>query len=746
MKKTAFFLIFCSNLVFGTEIKSIKFEGLKQLSPLIATEISGLRIGQTITGQNTNRAIIKLFEQGYFEDVYIKEENGNITIHVKEKPIIAKLDIEGVVTNDREAMEQIIGLRPGQTYDKVALNRVKQRVKQYYEVKGYFDTVVEVEEKPLNEDGSSLHLTVVVNRGENIIIKNVNLVGAKKLSYSSIEPSIANKQREIFGWMWGFNDGKLKITELPNDAARIKDEYMKRGYLEAEVSSPYLNAYMNNYSAELTYYIHEGDRYRVSEVSIQTPDFLDLDKESIIDDFKLEKGDKFNSNWLRRDIAKLENIVADKGYAYVEIYPDLKPNKEDNTVSINYIVNPKKEIYIRNVTISGNEKTADRVIRREMYLTEGQLYNRSDLVDSQNSLRRTGYFEDVQITETRVNENEIDLNVEVKEGPTGSITGGIGYGSGDGFLINGSISEKNIFGSGLGGHFSIEKSKDQLSTNIGLTNPRVYDSEWSLGGQIYLRNSDWNNYKDKTYGFSTTIGRKLGRYTNIFLTYEIEKSSIKGLDKYYEKAGYQNGDNLKSSLIPGISFNNTDDYFIPRSGLIASASLEYAGIGGNTKYIKTMANLNWYFGFKDYIGWDLIFRYRANAGYIFNDKDMPVNRKLFLGGLKSIRGFDGRSIPKKQICIDSGCKYIEVGGNKSFNNSFELSMPLIDRIKMRFVVFFDYGMIGDNSWNEEKRHSTGAGIEWTTAVGPLQLFWVKPFNKKPYDSANNFEFTIGTRF
>lgn len=748
MKKTTYLALFLANLAFGaTAIKSINFEGLKQISPLVAQNISGLKIGDAITGYNTNKAITNLFNQGYFDDVYITENNGNLIVHVKEKPIISKLDIEGVVTNDRTAMEQIIGLKLGQTYDKVTLNQVKERVRQFYEVKGYFDTVVETEEEFLDEDKSSLHLTVIVNRGEKITIKNVNLVGAKKLKYSDIRPAIANKQRETFGWMWGFDDGKLKTADLPNDPARIQNEYMKRGYLNATVSAPFVNTYMSNYTADLTYYITEGERFRVSEISIEAPEYLELDTKKIIKDLKLRSGKRFNADWIRRDIAKLENLVADKGYAYVEVNPDLKPDNENNTVKINYIIKPHAQIYVRNVTISGNEKTADSVVRREMYLTEGELYNRTDLVDSKNSLGRTGYFDDVQITENVVNDNEIDLNIDVKEAPTGSITGGIGYGSGDGLLLSASVSEKNIFGSGISGYVSAEKSDDQLSGAIGFTNPRIYNSEYSLSGQIYARDWDWNDYDEKAYGASATIGRKLGRYTNAYLTYEIEKSKINGLNAYYKKAGYQNGNNLKSSLIPSIVFNNTDDYYLPRSGIIASASLDYSGLGGDIEYLKGNANFNWYFGMKDYIDWDLIFRYKAGAGYFFDDKNLPVNKKLFLGGMRSVRGYDGRSIPKKKICLDNThCNYIETGGKQSFNNSFELSMPLIDRINMRFVTFFDYGMIGDDGWSESKRYSAGAGIEWRTPVGPLQLFWVKPLNKEDYDSTNSFEFTIGARF
>lgn len=749
MKKSLFLSLAGISMACATQIQSIKFDGLNYLSEQVAKDISGLKIGQEITGENTNLAITNLFSQGYFSDVYISENKGDVTIFVKEKPTIAKVDIENVVTNDRDQILQLIGIKAGQMYDEFVIKTAKERVRQYYEAKGFFDTVVEIKAIPLNE--SSVHVIAIVNRGENITIKNVNLVGADYLDYDDIEPAVANKERELFGWLWGFNDGKVNSFELPNDVGRIQEEYFKKGFLDATVSNPILNADLNSYTADLTYYINEGERYKVNSVDIEIPSEVNIDKDKLIKSLKLEAGDKMNSSWLRRDIRKIEEKVADLGYAYVRVIPQTRQNQEEKLVDILYVVQPEAKVYIRNVIISGNDKTEDKVIRREMYLTEGNLYSKTDYTDSLNALKRTGYFDDVEIKETRVGENELDLEVVVKEAPTGSITGGIGYGSSDGVLLNAGISDRNLFGTGLSGTFSVEKSDDQLSGRIGLTNPRLFDSEYSLGGTIYANDYEWNDYEEKSYGFTTTIGRKLGRYTNVSLTYVIEQSKIEGLSEYYKKAGYLNGKNLKSSIIPAISFNNTDDYFIPRSGIAANTSLEYAGLGGDIEFVKSRTNFNWYFGLKDYLDFDLIFRYKASLGYIWADdeKKLPINEKLFLGGMRSIRGYDSRSIPKSIICLDNSgdyCRYIDIGGKKSFNNSIELSYPLIERLKMRLVGFFDYGMIGDDSWNEEKRYSTGVGIEWQTAIGPLQLYFVKPLNKKSYDETNSFEFSIGAKF
>lgn len=740
MKKSVFLLLSIACLGAAAEIKSINFKGLLHLSPEVAKEIMGLKVGDDLSGETTDRAIANLFRQNYFDDIYIEENNGDVLVVVKEKPSIARLDIKGVVTNDKTAIDQLIGIKQGNMYDELAINRAKERIRQYYESKGYFDTVIDVTQESVAGNDSSLFVTMNVNRGENIIIENVNLIGAEIFDYDDIEPVVANKQREFMGWLWGRNDGKVKLFELPNDPARIQDKYYQKGYLDATVSTPYLNAYMDNYTADLTYYITEGERYSVSSVDIEAPEFLELNKEEIIGDFKLEAGDTMNSARLRRDMQKLDDIVADKGYAFVRVIPKTDKNSDDKTVGIVYEVVPDEKVNIRNVQISGNDRTVDRVVRRELYLTEGNVYSRTDLEDSKSALKRTSYFDEVEIREERVGQNEVDLIVDVKEASTGSISGGIGYGSSDGLLLNASVSDTNVFGSGLKGVVSVDRSKNELSGQIGLTNPRLFDSEYSLGGTLYANDYDWNSYDEKSYGFTTTLGRKLTRNLSVSLGYIIEQSNIRRLSPTLLRTGYKEGKSIKSAVIPAITYNNTDDYYLPRTGIIASTSLEFAGIGGDEKFLKSRSSFNWYLGLREWIDYDLIFRYKAGFSKIWDRGFVPINEKLYLGGIRNIRGFDSRTVTPKNIYGD------EIGGLISFNNSVELSFPLIDRVKMRGVVFFDYGKIGTNSLSEITRYSTGAGIEWVTPIGPLQLIFAKPLNKQTGDDTSTFEFTIGQRF
>ncbi|ECO3447171.1 outer membrane protein assembly factor BamA [Campylobacter coli] len=720
-------------------IKEIKFNGLNHLSNASALNLTGLKIGETINLDKINTAILNLYKQNYFENIAVEENNGILNIIVTEKPSIAKISITGIASNDRKQVESILGIKRGTLFDEASAKEASERIKAYYEAKSYFDTIVEYRKKTL-ENTEGLELEFIVNRGENIVINNVNLSGAKEFSYSDIEPSIVNKEKEFMGWMWGRNDGKLKIFELSNDSARISDEYMKKGYLDVQVSSPYLKTYTDTYQANLTYFIKEGKPYKIESISIENPLFSEEENIQNVKNLRSTQGKLINIEDIRKDVKTIETQSADLGYAFAEVYPDIQKNDQTQEASVVFKVIPHDKVYIRNVIISGNSRTVDRVVRRELYITEGNLYNRTDLSESTNALRRTSYFDDVEIKEEKVDDTHIDLIVNVKEASTGAISGGIGYGSSDGLLLNASLSDTNIFGSGIKSSVSVDKSDDTLSGRISLINPRTLDSQYSLGGTLYSNDYEWDNYSEKNYGFDITLGRQFARYYNVSLTYNLEQSDIYHLSPTLLRTGYELGKTIKSSITPAITFNNTDDYYLPRKGIIASTSLEYAGLGGDQEFLSSSSKFNFYQGLQDYIGYDLIYRYKASFYKVWDEGYLPINQRIYLGGIRSLRGFESRTVSPKNEWGD------EVGGTIAFANSVELSFPLIDRIKLRGSVFFDYGMIGNKNLDEIQRMSTGLGIEWITPIGPLQLVFAKPLNDKKGDDTNTFEFNLGTRF
>ncbi len=719
-------------------IKDIRFEGLIHISPAIAKEIIGIKKGSRFDIEKIDKSIKKLFKQKYFKDIWVTDEDGVLTYHFVEKPVIAKIDVEGYSGDKRDKILELIDIHKGDIYDFDRIEEAKSKIIKMFEQKGIYDTIVEVETKEVTR--GSVKLDFIIHEGENIIIKNIDFVGNKKFDYDDFEPYIANKERQFMGWLWGRNDGKLRVDELKYDYLRIKDVYLKHGFLDAKVSLPFLRTFFDDYSANLTYKIEEGEQYKVASFEINIPEDI-LDIEKLKDDLKTQEGKVFNIDKLRKDIVKIENTLKDRGYAYAKVFPDIRQDKQNHTASISINVSPGEKVYINDVIISGNMRTKDRIIRREIYLAPGDEFSLTDLRDSINSLRRTGFFSDVKIREKRVSKNKIDLLVDVKEAPTGSIVGGIGYGSYDGLLLNASISDRNVFGSGIEVSAEVDYSNKSLKGRLHFYNPRVFDSIYSLGGSVYNQKSEFYDYSEKTKGLNLSLGRKIGRYTHTSLTYVLEKTELYDVSESLEgNPYYEEGEFVKSALIPSIVYNNTDDFYLPRRGFILGASMEYAGIGGDDEYVKYFGNFSYFFGLEDYIDYDLILRYKARVGYIQENGYLPLNEKFYLGGIRSVRGYKAGSLSPKNSYGDL------IGGKRVFSNSIEASIPLMKSNGMRMVFFVDYGMIGENSYNEIKRSGAGVGIEWLSPMGPMQFFYAKALDDKPEDRTSSFEFIIGRRF
>lgn len=707
----------------------------------MASELIDMRVGDNVDMEKINKAVKILYKQNYFEDVWVEEVGeGSLVFHVKEKPVIAKVDFVGISETDKDEMHKVTGIKRGEVYDQEKAELSKLKIIKFYEDKGYFDTVVETKQTPLSEK-LAISLDFVINRGENVIIKSVQLCGAKALDYDDVEPNIANKSEEWLPWMWGFNDGKLRMNDLENDSARIRDVYMQKGYLDCEVSQPFLKTYLDSYTAHLVYSLKEGEQYTVGTIAIEAPEGL-IDTKMVMEEMFLQQGKVFNVSKLRKDMGIIETKVADLGYAFVKIVPEVKNDKEKHLANIIYRVLPGEKVTINSVRIAGNSRTIDRVARREIYLASGDQYSRTDVTDSKSALKRTGYFEDVEVKEERLSKDKMDLVVNVKEAATGSIGGGIGYGSSDGLLLSASLSDGNIFGSGLRSSIEIERSDSELNGGISLTNPRVFDSIYSLSGRFYASDNDYSYYDEEKQGISVAVGRKIGRHWGASLAYILEQSKLSNVSTTIDPALYTLDRTLKSAVVPTISFNNTDDYYLPRSGISASTSLEIAGLGGDEKFVSSATKFAIYYGLQDLIDYDLILRYKAQFRYLaINEEDEKYSygEKFYMGGVRTIRGYESNSISPKDASGNL------IGGNTMFANSIEASFPLIERLKMRGALFLDYGMIGEDNL-DIKRAGTGVALEWISPLGPIGLVFSQPLLKESGDKTASFEFTIGQKF
>ena len=777
-----FFLLACLLYVTFLQAKTvndIQFDGLIHLSEPVALESLGFDVGDRISEKKIDSSIKRFYDFGYFTDIYVTEDKGVLTYHFSEKLSISHIQIDGYGDGDAKEASEMLDIEKGSLYDKKKVEAAKKRLIEFLSHEGYIDTIVEVDVKTLEK--GSVELTFKVSKGENIIIEKLSFEGMKAFSEGDFDEVIANKQSQWMGWFWGRNDGKMQLSELEYDPLRVRDLYMQHGYLDAKVDDPFVRVDFSHYIADMSYTVSEGEVYTISDIVLnQATDVIENEK--IREVIKLEVNKPFNIKTFREDAERVKTIIADLGYAYVKVSPDLQKDKINHTVNVIYQIRPGKKVYVRDVFISGNTRTLDRITRREIYLAPGDLYSLTDIKDSRNSLQRTGYFESTTIEEKRIDDQTMDLIVKVKETQTGNIQLGGGYGSFGGILLSASISDRNIFGSGVNVGFSAETSDRTNSFSVNVSNPRLNDSDFSGRSSVYMNETDFDDYTLATQGIGLGLGRRLTRFLSGSTNYTYAKSQYSNISSDLNISNVDQvlfEDYEKSAVSVGLIYNNTDDYYIPRNGISASANLEYAGLGGTAEFIKSNNSFKVFKGVDEYIGFDLILRYKARYGYVFYDDNsinartyLPTAERFFMGGVGSVRGYESYSLSPRDG------QNRRIGGRDMFTNSFEVNIPLIPKAKLRLSAFYDFGLLKGkgqdlfsnpddfdptsteyqealNAYLEDtstykdeviQRSSTGLAIEWFSPMGPIQLIFSKALESEPGDRISSFEFTIGQNF
>ena len=735
-------LLFFTLSLYAEQVKQINYEGLFHLSKDVALRMIDLQVGDELDDIKIDKAVKKYFAQGYFKDIYVTDEDGNVTFHFVERPIISKIELKGYKADDKDFLKTVVMLKRGMLYDKQKIEAAKKRIIESLNHDGKIDSVVEVETN-LQENGS-VHVKFIINEGEKIIIEKIRYSGLKNFEGSDFDDVVANKEHQFMGWFWGRNSGDMRINDLKYDPYRIRDFYMQHGYLDAKVDAPFVRVNFDHYTGEMSYQIEEGDVYRISDIGIEQTKQVIEDKK-LLDVIKLQKNEPFNIKTFREDSERIKTIIADLGYAYVNVVPDLRKDEKKHTVDVFFRVIPGEKVRIRNVVISGNTRTLDRIIRRELYLGPGDMYSLTDLKDSRTALGRLGYFESNTIEEKRIDEHTMDLIVKVKETPTGNIQIGGGYGSYGGLLLSIAVSDRNIFGSGINMGVQLQKSQLTHNYSFNISNPRLNDSDFSGNFSLYQNQTEYTDYTVTSNGVSVGTGHRFTRHISGYLGYSFSKTDYSNVDVNATSTygSYYFINYGKSALVTSVSFDNTDDYYLPREGLSASQSIETAGLGSDAHFMKFSTYFKKYYGLKEYVDFDAIFRYKAKFVYALNTGYLPIAEKVYMGGIGSVRGYSSYSLAPT---VDDNGTTRRIGANQTFSNSAEISFPLVPKAKMRLVTFLDWGWIGDSSLSEISRGGYGFGLEWFSPVGPVQLMFANPINAKPGDDTSHFEFTMGQRF
>ncbi len=766
IKKIGLSWMLIGSLLLAGKVTEIKFEGLAHLSNSVALEIADIRVGDNMDSEKINESIKNFYAQGYFMDVWVDQQGGALIYHFDEKRSIANIEVKGY-GEDGDKLLAGIGLEKGDLYDKSRIKKAKKMMIASLESQGSYDSIIDVTTTPVGKTAVSIVFTV--NKGEKIKIKRLNFIGASEMGKSDLEADLVNQEEDFLGWIpFYFNNGEVKVDQLEYDTYRVKETYMKNGYLDAVVSKPLMRVDYSSYSAEVDYQIKEGVQYSVGEVSL-SQDVEGLNSEELLDNLTLIKGRIFDITRMRKDMKMLEAAVGDLGYAYAKVSPQMHKNPEQGTIDLQYIIQPGLKVTINDVLIAGNDITKDRVIRRYVYLAPGDMYSTTDLEDSKGALSRTGFFDKVDIQSQRVTDTTINLIVKVKEASTGTISAGGGYGSYEGLMVNASVSDKNIFGTGINSTLGFELSKISQNYNLGFINPKVWDSMYSLGINFYKKDYEYIDYTQNQLGANINVGRQFLRhlYASVGVGYTDNDSDYDDdyiFDPLDPLSTFYDDQYSKVSFFSSVSFDNTDDYYQPRKGYIAGLNLEYSQMSGGmdpenirrgfTRYddfIKVTARAGAFYGLEDLLDYDLILRVKGRYANIAsqNNEYMPIAERLFMGGIGSVRGYDPYSI-SPEVLGD------RIGGTEQASGTVEASIPLSEAAKMRLAFFYDYGMItSDNvptatgidiKFDNITRSSVGVVLEWQSAFGPINLVFAEALDDEDNDQTAVFEFSMGTKF
>jgi len=725
MKKFVYFLPI---ILMAENITSINYKGLIHISPITANTIIKVTPNSEYNIKKIDESIKALYKTGYFKTIKADFTNGKLTFICQEKPTITKIETENLPLELKKALKaQNLMPKKGNILEEEKIKKLKEFIQNYYLAKGYFDTAVNIKIIPITK--TKIILKIIVNRGKEIIIRNVNFYGAT-IPKSTLEDQIENQQRGIFSWLPFFNSGTLKIFKLIQDRQKLEDYYLNLGYLDAKVSFPFAKTNLDSYIADIDYKIYQGPRYIVSKININYPKNIKVKLPKL----KVKTGKYFNVSALREDIKDITHAFQNEGYAYAKVYPDIQKN--GHKIILTYDVIPGNIVYIKNVIISGNTTTLDRVIRRNIYIAPGDKYSYKNIQDSKNSLQRTGYLESVKIIQKPINNNSMDLLVKVKEGLSGSLRAGISYGSYTRLGFNLALTNRNIFGSGQNLSINADINSKSRNYSISLINPRVFDSKYSLNTSIFNNTFSGISYNSKEKGFTLGIGRELTRNLSANITYGYTKYKLSD----YTTVDYVKPNSTKSYIAPSLTYNSTNNYFFPTNGQKASLYIEYAGLGGDEKFIKSIASFKTFYPLTDKTYKTIaVLKYRIKAGMIINNGYLPINEKFYLGGTSTVRGFSWYSISPTD---SEGNK---IGGKYELVTGPEISTPISLQDHIWLSGFIDYGAIGENRLNIT-RSSYGVSINWVTPMGPISFIWSWPIKSKKTDDLQKFEFTLGNSF
>jgi outer membrane protein insertion porin family len=725
------------------QVLAIDIEGNQRIETDAIKRVIKSRPGDTYNLQSISEDLKAIFAMGYFDDIQVEAEtlpDGNkITFKLKEKPTLRNVRIKGNQwVFDTDEIKEVVTSKRGAILNINTIQNDIDRIEELYKEKNYHN--VKVNYKIYEHKDNQADLEFNIEEGDKFKITKIQFEGNRAYSDKELKKQLATSEENILSWFT--EAGELKEADLEQDVTRLRAFYHDSGYIQAQVGEPQVEFKGNDII--ISFKVEEGSQFKVGKVAI-TGDLI-LTEEQLLKDLKITQEEFYNRQVLRNDVLTLTDLYANEGYAYADIVPAVKTIPESLQVDITFNVEKGKPVYYEEIIISGNTKTRDKVIRRQLRVYEQELTSASRLKRSVANLERLDYFENVKVDTAKGNaDDKMVLKMNVTEKSTGAFSFGAGYGNVESVFGMAQIAERNLFGRGqtlsLQGVLGAKTQKAILS----FTEPYIYDIPLSGTVKLYRWLYSYNTYDRDSTGSSVGLSYPVFDYTRLSSTYTYDISDISNIDDNASNSVKDlKGENIKSSILTGLKYDSRNNAFLPRRGSTHGISFEYAGIGGTIGFTKYIAETAWVIP----LFWEVRAIAHAEGGYVVQSKDkkLPDFEKFYMGGIGSLRGFERDDLAPTD---DDGNT---VGGDKYVQFNFEVVFPLFKEVGIHGLVFFDTGAVYGENVNMELdpaslRQSAGAGIRWVSPVGPLDIEYGYILDQKDSDHGpGQFEFTMTSSF
>ncbi|BDC28653.1 outer membrane protein assembly factor BamA [Bordetella parapertussis] len=743
-------------------VRDIRVEGIQRTDAGTVFGYLPVKVGEKFTDEEATEAVRRLYGTGFFSDVQIQTDNNVVVVVVQERPTIASISFNGMREFDSKAITKSlaqVGFGEGRIFDQSMLERAEYELKEQYLAKGKYGVEVTATVTPLPRNRVGVSFDVF--EGEVAKIREIRVVGSKAFSEGEL---LDQFDLTTPGWLtWYTNTDKYSREKLEGDIERLRSFYLDQGYLEFTVEPPQVTISPDRKDIYITITVHEGEPYKVREVKL-AGNLMGLDSE-INNLVEIKSGEVFSAAKANNSAKAITDYLGDLGYAFANVNPNPQLDRAKHEADVTFYVDPSRRVYVRRIQIGGNTRTRDEVVRREMRQQEAAWYDAGDIKVSRDRVDRLGYFNEVNVKTDPVpgSPDQVDVNVDVKEKPTGIINLGVGYGSSEKAILSAGISEDNVFGSGTNLTLQLNTSKTNRAVVLSHTDPYFTKDGISRTTSAYYRVTEpWDNndgdYRVKAMGLGMNFGVPISEYDRIFLGGTFERNQIdlyNNSPQAYRDFVDQYGDSTNALIFnTGWSKDTRDSALAPTKGAYTRLKGDFSTM--DLKYYLLTAQQQYYLPLGR--SYTLALNGMIDYGRSYGGLDYPVIKNVYAGGIGTVRGYEGASLgPRDRLTGDY------IGGSRRMVANAQLYLPFPGASKdrtLRWFVFTDAGQVAAGSgmsctagkpgsevedpcgW----RFSAGIGLSWQSPLGPLQLSYARPLNSKSGDDTQAFQFQIGTGF